>query len=86
MSKFVDGMIIGGAAVAAGAYLAAKNKDKGRKLMEGGKDVLNKAEDYIDMAEKKMFNAHGYQDNGLRALWDSFGGKKGRFSDCPEFL
>ena len=54
MSKFVDGMIIGGAAVAAGAYLAA-NKDKGRKLMEGGKDVLNKAEDYIDMAEKKMF-------------------------------
>ena len=25
------------------------------KLMEGGKDVLNKAEDYIDMAEKKMF-------------------------------
>ena len=55
MSKFVDGMIICGAAVAAGAYLAAKNKDKGRKLMEGGKDVLNKAEDYIDMAEKKMF-------------------------------
>ena len=55
MSKFVDGMIIGGAAVAAGAYLGGKNKDKGRKLMEGGKDVLNKAEDYIDMAEKKMF-------------------------------
>ena len=55
MNRFVDGMLIGGMAVAAGAYFAVKNKDKGRKLMQKGKDVLNKAEDYIDMAEKKMF-------------------------------
>ncbi|MDR4023083.1 MAG: hypothetical protein Q3W84_04570, partial [Eubacteriales bacterium] len=55
MNRFVDGMLIGGMAVAAGAYFAVKNKDKGRKLMQNGKDVLNKAEDYIDMAEKKMF-------------------------------
>ncbi len=55
MNRFVDGMIIGGMAAAAGAYLMVKNKDKGRKLMQGGKEVLNKAEDYIDMAEKKMF-------------------------------
>lgn len=55
MNKFVDGMILGGMAVAAGAYFAVKNKDKGRQLMKGGKEVLNKAEDYIDMAEKKIF-------------------------------
>lgn len=55
MGKFVNGLIAGGVAVAAGAYYVSKNKDKGRKMMREGKEVLNKAEDYLDMAEKKMY-------------------------------
>ncbi|MDD5946087.1 MAG: hypothetical protein PUD43_10275 [Clostridia bacterium] len=54
MGRFVNGMIAGGAAAAAGAYYLSKNKDKGRRMVQQGKDVLNKAEDCLDAAEQKM--------------------------------
>ena len=55
MGRFVNGMIAGSMAAAAGAYYLNKNKDKGRKMMREGKEVLNKAENCLDMAEQKMF-------------------------------
>ena len=54
MGRFVNGMLAGGVAVAAGAYYLSKNKDKGHRMIEGGKDMLNKAEDCLDMAEQRM--------------------------------
>ncbi len=55
MSKFVNGLITGGMAAAAGAYYLAKNKDKGRHMIKESKEVLDKAESYLDKAEQKMF-------------------------------
>ena len=55
MGRFVNGLLTGGMAAAAGAYYLNKNKDKGRKMMREGKEVLNKAENCLDMAEQKMF-------------------------------
>ena len=55
MGRFVNGLLTGGMAAAAGAYYLSKNKDKGRKMMREGKEVLNKAENCLDMAEQKMF-------------------------------
>ncbi|GFI61929.1 hypothetical protein IMSAG049_01100 [Clostridiales bacterium] len=55
MGRFVNGIITGGIATAAGAYYFSKNKDKGRRMMQEGRDVLNRAEDCIDRAEQKMF-------------------------------
>ncbi len=54
MGRFMNGMITGGAAMAAGAYYLSKNKDKGRRMMREGKEVLNKAEDCLDNAEQAL--------------------------------
>ncbi|MCD8036290.1 MAG: hypothetical protein LUE88_02770 [Clostridiales bacterium] len=54
MGRFMNGMIAGGAAMAAGAYYLSRNKDKGRCMIHEGKEVLNKAEDCLDCAEQAL--------------------------------
>ena len=55
MSKFVNGLITGGVAAAAGAYYLVKNKDKGRHMIRESREVLDKAETCLDKAEQKIF-------------------------------
>ena len=55
MSKFVNGLITGGVAAAAGAYYLVKNKDKGRHMIRESREVLDKAEKCLDKAEQKVF-------------------------------
>ena len=64
MSKFVNGLITGGVAAAAGAYYLVKNKDKGRHMIRESREVLDKAETCLDKAEQKMFSR--LQKNGGR--------------------
>ncbi len=55
MGRFVNGMIAGSVAAAAGAYYLSKNKEKGRHMINEGREVLDKAENCLDKAEQKMF-------------------------------
>ena len=55
MSKFVNGLITGGVAAAAGAYYLVKNKDKGRHMIRESREVLDKAETCWDKEKQKMF-------------------------------
>ena len=55
MGRFVNGMIAGSVAAAAGAYYLSKNKEKCRHMINEGREVLDKAESCLDKAEQKMF-------------------------------
>ena len=54
MGRFVNGLILGGIGAMAGAYYLDKNKDKGRQIVQDGRDVLEKVENCLDKAEQKM--------------------------------
>ena len=54
MKKFTSGLIAGIVTTAAGAYLLVKNKDKGHIVVRESREVLEKAEDYLDKAEKNL--------------------------------
>ena len=54
MGRFVNGLILGGIGAMAGAYYLDKNKDKGRQIVQDGRDVLEKAENCLDKSEQKM--------------------------------
>ena len=57
MSKFVNGLITGGVAAAAGAYYLVKNKDKGRHMIrERAERFWIKPKHAWTKPNKKCFN------------------------------
>ena len=55
MNKFAGGMLIGGAVAAAGIYYMIENKHKGIKVINEGREVLDKAENCLDKVERKIY-------------------------------
>lgn len=54
MGRFVNGLVLGSFSAMAGAYYLEKNKDKSREVVQQGREVLEKAENYLDKTEQKI--------------------------------